>query len=261
MFSGEELGRAWGGLLTAVREGQPDFGVAQGDGEPGLSFWDYMSLHPSKRETFDDSMRALSEYSTTSGEAAATYDFSQGGKATTVVDVGGGTGRLIASILAKFTGMRGTLFDQSEVLADAGPILESAGVADRCDRVAGSFFEEDCIPKGADVYLMKNIIHDWGDQDSLAILQRVSEAMGEGSSSTLCILDLVKSTRVSYEPWNLDFADFFDLNMLVTVGGRERSRSEWDALLSQAGMRITKVCRAEGVMNAGAPCVIEVKKV
>jgi hypothetical protein len=177
LFSGEELGKAWGGLLTAVKEGAPDFGVAQGDAESGISFWDYMERHPSKRETFDLSMQAISVYSASTGEAASKFDFSLRGTANHIVDVGGGTGTLLGTILQKYPGMRGTLFDQENVLCGAPGVLDKLGVTDRCSLVSGSFFDGDVIPGGADMYLMKNIIHDWSDSDSLTILQRVGDAM------------------------------------------------------------------------------------
>ncbi len=108
IFCGEELGRAWSaGLLTAVRTGAPAFGAAQAGAagaDPDLAaedFWGYMSRNPAARETFDASMQALSAYSASPGEAADLYDWTLGGRARWIVDVGGGTGLLLASILAK----------------------------------------------------------------------------------------------------------------------------------------------------------------
>ena len=112
IFCGEELGRAWSvGLLTAVRTGSPAFGSAQTGGSRNTAasseaaaedFWEYMASNPSARETFDASMQALSAYSAAPGEAADRYDWTLGGRASWIVDVGGGTGLLLASILAKY---------------------------------------------------------------------------------------------------------------------------------------------------------------
>jgi multifunctional cyclase/dehydratase/O-methyltransferase len=108
IFCGEELGRAWSaGLLTAVRTGAPAFGAAQAGAagaDPALAaedFWGYMSRNPAARETFDASMQALSAYTAAPGEAADRYDWTLGGRARWIVDVGGGTGLFIAGILAK----------------------------------------------------------------------------------------------------------------------------------------------------------------
>lgn len=261
IFNGEELGKAWSGLQTAVEKGKPNFGGSQAPEADGMSFWEYLAENPDKRVTFDNSMQALSFYSAEEGAAADSFDWSAEGRKW-IVDVGGGTGALIASILDKHPTLKGTLFDQEEVVSGAPAVLSAKGVADRCEIKSGSFFEAESIPQGADVYLMKNILHDWADPEAVAILQQTRAAMRR--DSRLVILEIVCSERAAHEPWNLDFSDFYDLNMLVTVGGKERSRTEWEALLASADMRLVEVQQGKewawGNPRAGAPCAIVAAK-
>ncbi|GHP05430.1 hypothetical protein PPROV_000418100 [Pycnococcus provasolii] len=238
IFAGEELGRGWTGLLGAVQTGRPDYGAAQGgDGAAGLGFWDYMGANPVAQQTFDESMRALSAYTAAAGEAADSYDWAAGAAAMTVVDVGGGTGGLLADIVRRTPGAEGVLFDRPSVVAESEAVFVEKGVAGRCQAKAGSFFVPGDIPAGADVYVMKNILHDWDDADCRTILRNVGAAMRP--DSRLVVLEVIRSERAGYEPWTLDLADYFDLNMLVTVGGRERSAGEWRRLAEAAGMEVS----------------------
>mmetsp|Transcript_39976 Transcript_39976/g.89667 ORF Transcript_39976/g.89667 Transcript_39976/m.89667 type:complete len:243 (-) Transcript_39976:177-905(-) len=206
----------------------------------------YPMQNPEAGARFDASMKAVSEYAAGPGQAARLFDWGLAGRAAWVVDVGGGTGALLAAILRAHPSLqRGTLVDQAQVVAAAAPVLEAAGVQRRCEVAAGSFFEAGSVPAGADVYVMKNIMHDWRDPECLQILRVVTAAMRP--DSRLVILDMVRSARESYEPWNLDLGDYFDLNMLVTVGGVERTRAEWEALFKEAGLKLVSV--APGTMG------------
>lgn len=182
LFSGQELGRAWGsGLLHAVRTGRPAFGESQGDVPAGAAseFFAYMANNPAAAARFDASMAAVSTYTVETGGAAELYDWSRAGRARTIVDVGGGTGTLLAAILEKHTRLRGTLFDQSHVLEGAPAVLRAAapGVTERVELAAGSFFDERALPTSADVYVLKNIVHDWPDDEAVRILRAVARAM------------------------------------------------------------------------------------
>lgn len=247
IFSGEELGRAWSnGLLSAVKNGRPDFAASQGVASEGShgsegsgSFFAYMQENADAGARFDASMEAVSSYALDAGGAADLFDWTLGGRASTIVDVGGGTGTLLAAILAGRPSLRGVLFDQAHTLLRAPPVLDraGAGVRERVDLVAGSFFEAGSVPSGGDVYVLKNIVHDWDDGQAVRLLRNVGAAMGAGS--VLVLLEVVRSDRLGHEPWLLDFSDLFDLNMLVTVGGKERNRAEWERLLHAAGFELT----------------------
>jgi hypothetical protein len=154
--------------------------------------------------------------------------------------------------------LRGTLVDQPAVVGGAGPVLERAGVGARCAVAAGSFFDGGAVPEGADVYVLKNILHDWGDADAARILRRVRAAMTRPGARAV-LVEVVRSARAGPEPWNVDFADFLDLNMLVTVGGRERTRAEWARLLAAAGLELVRVVAPGTAVRTAAPCAIEAR--
>jgi hypothetical protein len=157
------------------------------------------------------------------------YDFSG---IAVLVDVGGGEGSLLASILAANPNLQGILFDQPHVVASAAPLLDRAGVAERCQIAAGSFFES--VPAGADAYLLKNIVHDWDDETAIAILRRCREAIVD--TGKLLVIERV--IRPANEP---DPAKFLDLTMLVMLGGRERTAEDFERIYAEAGFRLTRV--------------------
>jgi hypothetical protein len=150
-----------------------------------------------------------------------------------LVDVAGGQGALLSSSLLRNPEQRGILFDQPAVIAGAREGIERAGLAGRCELVGGSFFE--AIPEGADGYMMKHILHDWNDDDAVAILKNVHRAAAPGAK--LFVIDAV------IEPGNEPgFAKLMDLEMLVLYnGGRERTEAELGALFDASGFSLTRV--------------------
>jgi hypothetical protein len=165
----------------------------------------------------------------TNEEILALYDFSSFG---TVVDVGGGHGGLITSILKANPELKGILLDAPQVIEGARPKIEAAGLADRCETVAGDFFKS--VPEGGDAYVMKWIIHDWDDERAITILKNIRNQMGR--SGKVIIVDCV--VPENNEP---DFSKLFDLNMLVMTGGKERTEKEFAQLLGAAGFRLLRV--------------------
>jgi hypothetical protein len=157
------------------------------------------------------------------------YDFSGIG---VLADIGGGQGELLAGILAANPTMRGILLDQPHVVAGAGPVLERAGVAGRCEVVGGSFFE--AVPRGADAYLLKSVIHDWDDPPAVEILRRCRAAIAQ-TGKLLLVEYLI---RPGNEP---DPLKFRDLMMLVMVGGRERTAEDFQRLYAEAGFQLTEI--------------------
>jgi hypothetical protein len=165
----ESLWRPWGHLLHTVRTGETAFHHAH-----GVGLFDYLAGHPEVARVFDD---AMSAQSVVQGPlVATTYDFS---RMSLVVDVGGGQGRLLATILERYPRLRGILFDRPHVVEGARQILNAAGVVDRCELVGGSFF--DAVPAGGDAYLLRHIIHNWEDDQAVAILTNCRRAMATGA--------------------------------------------------------------------------------
>lgn len=213
---------AWGALSHSVRTGENAYRHVH-----GVGVWDYLVGHPDEALIFDRGMTGSSRGIVEAILSA--YDFSAFGR---IVDVGGGQGVMLAAVLAAHTHVHGILFDRPDVVARAQPVLESAGVAGRCDVVGGSFFE--ALPEGGDVYLLKYILHDWDDATSLAILtacRRVIRPEGK-----LLIMERI----VALPNEGLE-TKTSDLNMLVSPGGQERTADEFAAMLASTGFRIERI--------------------
>lgn len=219
---GQEHYSAWGNLLHSVKTGEIAF-----DNFFGMDVWKYFAQNPEDAAVFNDSMSGM----TAAANEAITsvYDFSQFGK---VIDIGGGHGGLITSILQKNPQTKGVLFDAPVVIEGARPKLDSAGVADRCETVSGDFFQ--AVPAGGDAYVMKWIIHDWEDEKAIRILKNCREHMQ--SDNRLIIVDCV--VPENDEP---DFSKTFDLNMMVMTGGKERTAAEFRELLAAASFKLLRV--------------------
>jgi len=160
---------------------------------------------------------------------ADAYDFSQFG---TIADIGGASGNLLGTILAKHPGPEGILFDLPHVVGDAPALLEKKGVADRVTIESGSFFEE--VPAGADAYIASHIIHDWNEEQCISILSNIREGMGPDSK--LLLIEMVLPEGDAPHPGKI-----LDMVMLVMPGGEERTAAEYDELLAKAGLKMTKV--------------------
>lgn len=214
--------RAWEGLTDAVRTGEVAFDRAH-----GMGFWAYCAAHPDAGALFDAGM--------TSGSAALARALTQTcdmAGMQTVVDVGGGQGRLLVEVLLNQPHLRGILFDQPQVVSGAERILREAGVLDRCQIVGGSISEE--IPGGGDAYILSRILHDWNDADAAIILRSCQRAMAP--DARLLLIEQV------VPPGNGDaWSKLSDLNMLVLFGGRERTEAEFRQLLASTGFRLAAV--------------------
>ena len=209
-------------LFRSVKSGEIAF-----DNFFGMDIWKYFAQNPENAAVFNDSMSGM----TAAANEAITsvYDFSQFGK---VIDIGGGHGGLITSILQKNPQTKGVLFDAPVVIEGARSKLESAGVADRCETVPGDFFQ--AVPAGGDAYVMKWIIHDWEDEKAIRILKNCREHMQQ--NNRLIVVDCV--VPENDEP---DFSKTFDLNMMVMTGGKERTAAEFRELLAAAGFKLLRV--------------------
>ncbi|MGB8273875.1 MAG: methyltransferase, partial [Alphaproteobacteria bacterium] len=214
--------QAWGSLLHSVRTGENAFRHVH-----GASTWEYRALHPEEGRMFDAAMTGLSRQ--VSKAVVEAYDFGSFGR---VVDVGGGRGVILAAILAANPAVRGVLFDQPHVMADAGPVLRDAGVADRCDVQGGNFFTS--VPAGGDCYILKAILHDWNDAEATQIL-RVCRAAMPADGKLLLVEQVIAPPNEGL------IGKMSDLNMLVAPNGRERTADEFADLLALAGFRLTSV--------------------
>jgi hypothetical protein len=217
--------QAWGALSHSVRTGENAFTHVHGH-----DLWEHWLRHPADGAIFDAAMTALSRRS--AGAVLDAYDF---GRFAVVADIGGGRGAMLAAMLSRHPKMRGVLFDQARVAGGAPEVLASAGVADRCDIIVGDFFCD--VPAHADAYLLRAILHDWPDEQAIAILTVCRRAMKADAS--LLVLERVL-TGPPHSP-DLAPAALSDLNMLVSPGGLERTRDEYEAVLAAAGLRLTQV--------------------
>lgn len=212
---------AWGHLDEALRSGEPVYPRLF-----GRTHFETLAQDPALAERFN---RAMATSSAADAAAiAAAYPFPARG---TVVDVGGGEGGLLAGVLRAHPGLAGVLFDLPAGLAGAPAYLAAQGVAERCTLVAGNFFE--ALPAG-EVYLLRRILHDWDDAAAVAILASCRRAMR--GSARLLISELLLPAQV-----RPGFADervtMLDLQMLVLLGGRERTEAEYRTLIERAGLR------------------------
>jgi hypothetical protein len=228
LFCGEHGWRAWGDLMAGVQTGRPSHerGIVA---EPFVEFGE----DPESSRNFN---QAMSEG--TRREAPGiigSYDFTQ---FSTLVDVGGGDGTLLAEIVAATPGLRGVVVDTAPGSAQAPDRLRAAGVDDRCDVVVGDFFES--VPDGADGYIMKSVIHDWDDDQCVTILSNCREAMK--ADGRVLVVEPVLPTTVK-PSFALLGVIMSDLNMLMSTGGKERNEDEFASLLAASGLTMTGVSR------------------
>jgi hypothetical protein len=212
----------WARLFDGVTTGKHAFRLEHGKG-----VWDYRQEHPEETSIFNKAMN--SSTGAVSPAVVAGYDFST---AATVVDVGGGGGLLLTQVLKANPGARGILFDLPGTVKDAKTFVAASGVGERCELVPGDFFKT--VPSGADVYLLKSILHDWYDEEATAILKTIRAAARP--ETVLLVIEPVISGPNEGAP-----AKFADLNMMVAAGGRERTREEWDELFGGSGWRLDEV--------------------
>jgi tRNA A58 N-methylase Trm61 len=205
-------------LLHTVRTGENAFAH-----QHGMPVFAWFQQHPEQFRTFDRAMTNIHGPEDTA--IAAAYDFSE---ARTVADVGGGRGTLLAAILAANPHLNGILFDMPQVIEHA---RKSIG-GNRVEFMSGDFFES--VPHQADVYLMRHIIHDWNDEQAIAILRRCREAMHASAR-------LVIAEPVIPQGNDPHMGKMMDLHMMVVTGGKERSEAEYRELLGQAGFRLSRV--------------------
>jgi SAM-dependent methyltransferase len=221
IIRGSEFYRCWAEALEAFRTGEPVFERVYGS-----AFFKYLTEHPDRGAVFD---QAMAEKTRERLAALAGYDWSW---VERVADIGGGNGTALATVLRSAPHLQGVLFDLPSVVQPAGSVLEATGVRERCEIVGGDFFN-DPLPS-ADVLILSQILHDWDDERADAILANCRRAVPIGGR-LLLVEGVIQDGS---EP---DFLKLLDLHMLVMLGGKERTESEWRALLTAAGFRLARV--------------------
>lgn len=239
LLNGEEFYTSWGELMYSIQTGDPAFRKIY-----GATTFDYRAVRPEKLLQFNNFMSRM--IILTAQSVVESYDFSD---MHTVIDVGGGNGTMISAILRANPHLKGAIFDLEFVQADAEQYLHAAGVADRCEFISGSFF--DSIPSGGDLYIMSRVIHDWTDEESIAILTNCRKAMSDNAK--LILVEIVMPEKM--EPGML--MNNPDMQMLVLTSGQERTENEYRYLYAQAGITLTRIVplKAQASIIEGVPAV------
>jgi precorrin-6B methylase 2 len=212
---GGRFAYAWGTLPTYVRTGEPGYHEVF-----GLPFWEDLAAHPDIAADFDALMGPAGH-----GTPDAAFQIAGGWESVkTVVDVGGGTGAMLAAILESRPGIRGTLIDLPSTVERSAQVFDAAGVAERVTMVGQSFF--DPLPAGADLYLLRKVMTNWPDREVTAILKRCAEAARPTGR-------VVVLGGVSPE----DAAKRLTIEM-VLLGGKHRTVAEFRELARAAGLEV-----------------------
>jgi hypothetical protein len=225
--------RVWGHLDHSVRTGETAFEHVH-----GMDAWTYRAQTPAAAATFNAAMTSISLQ--VAAAVADAYDFSG---IDLVVDVAGGHGAMLTTILRANPGLRGILTDRPQVAAGAKEAIATAALADRCEVVSGDMFEG--VPSEGDRYLLSYIIHDWDDERSIVILENCRKAMKPGGK-VLILEDVIPRGDVP------SIGKLVDLQMLVVPGGQERTEDEYRALCAAAGLTISRV-----LTTSVSRCVVE----
>ncbi|MEE9286590.1 MAG: methyltransferase [Gammaproteobacteria bacterium] len=214
---------AWMKFMDVVKTGKASF-----EDVNGCDDYEYYRRHPDIGERFNKQMTAMSSQITSA--LVKSYDFSQ---FKTLIDVGGGQGIVLASILGKNPQMHGCLYEQSSVIEGAKTFLETRGVINRCDLISGDFLES--IPKGYDAYLLKHVLQDREDEKALTFLKNCRASIPKHGKLLIIEAVLSRDNAPHSAKWS-------DLHMMVThQGGRQRTKHEFDNLLRKSGFELKQV--------------------
>ena len=221
-LGGELFTRSFDNFLYSVQTGKTAF-----ERSFGMPVFDWLGANPREASLFADTMVGF--HGAEPPAVAAAYDFSA---FQTIADVGGSTGNLLTTILSRYPGPRGILFDLPHVVREAPAFLQQRNLTDRIRIEAGSFFEG--VPAGADAYVLSHVIHDWNHEQCLTILGHCRRAIPP--NGRLLLVEMVLPEGDTPHPGKL-----LDMVMLTIPGGEERTASQYGTLLDQAGFRMTRV--------------------
>ncbi|MFH0757696.1 MAG: methyltransferase [Bacteroidota bacterium] len=212
----------FGDLLTTVKTGK-----SSSRNLTGSQLFDHIGSDRLRNERFNRAMTSASRMQVSTLISVFPFE-----KYRTMIDVGGGEGLFLATLLGQTRENRGIVFDLPNALVRAGEVIAGHKLEGRMEAVGGDFFKE--VPGGGDLYIMKNVLHDWDDEFSLKILQNVHRAMA--GHARLLVIDAV--IGMDNKP---SFGKMTDILMMVSAGGKERTKPEFDGLLKMAGFRIRKI--------------------
>ena len=229
--------RSWERLDDAVKTGDP-----RPQAVFGAPAFDYYSKHPDEGARFGEAMETVTRFA--SQAVLEAYDFSG---ARTVMDVGGGNGSMTIAILERIPNVRGLVVDLPYIEGPAKERIRAAGFESRARFEPVNFFER--VPEGADVHLLKFILHDWNDEESVRILKNCRASIAK--EGRVVLVEMVVPEQI--QP---DFVHVMDLNMLVMTGGMERTAKEYETLFAKSGFRLSRV-----VPTASPFSVIEARPV
>jgi O-methyltransferase domain len=222
--------KGWDGLDHSVRTGEA--GAVKVFGEP---MFEYIGRNPELGPLFDAGMTAFHGHETQAMLDA--YDFSE---IRTLADIGGGNGSLLTAVLQRYPHLHGLLFDLGHVAGRARSGIGALGLEQRCSVVEGSFFE--AIPAGADAYLLRHIIHDWTDEQSIQILRNCRKVIPAHGRVLLVEFTVPAANQAS-------LGKDVDMMMLAFPGGMERTDAEYAALFAQSGFRLTTVTPTKSAVS------------
>jgi orsellinic acid C2-O-methyltransferase len=226
IWYGRHMWTTWGNLLHSVKTGESARKLTTGaDG------FGHLVGDKEASEIFNRAMAEMTHI--VAREVVGRYDFFG---LRRIADIGGGHGALLKTVLDAYPDMCGMLFDMPHAIAEAKVRLEGTDAARRCEFIAGDFFEE--VPGGANAYLLKAVIHDWNDEQSVVILRNCRRVMSP--DDRLLLVERVRAERVRAS-WIDNAIARADLTMLIGPGGRERTREEFSALLSASGFRLARI--------------------
>lgn len=228
--------RAYAHLKHTVMTGNTAFDVIF-----GTSYYDFLSHDVAASQRFDTAMKKMSEKE--SEEIVRAYPFQN---YSMLVDIGGGEGEFLSSIVQAFPSLQGIVYDLPHVAEKAMNALPEE-LKGRVKTIGGSFFDE--IPKGGDLYMIKRVLHNWNDEECITILTQCAKALN--NNGTLLIIEALLSSRNEH-----DYMKDWDVFGMTLMKGRERTRVEWDYLFSKSGLSISSIIPTQRLVS-----IIEVKKI
>jgi|tagenome__1003787_1003787.scaffolds.fasta_scaffold20989909_3 hypothetical protein len=239
LMLGEVNAGAWDDLVYSIRTGGSAF-----DHHYGTDLWRYCAVHPQYARLFDSAMASFTK--TYVAEVLRSYSFSD---FTEIVDVGGGDGSLLMSILQRYPDVRGTVYDLPGVTDRTLRLIAETGLAHRCRAVGGDATAE--VPPGADGYILSRVLHDWHDAGARRILANCRRALAAGGRILVIERALPDGSAAHTHRADRTNADVHmtDLNMLVMTTGRERTAGEYAQLFGAAGLELVNVVATGSALN------------
>jgi hypothetical protein len=226
LYGDRHVWGAYGALEEAVRKGCPGFDAAHGTG-----LFEALERDGALAARFSEAMTGV-----TAAQVPAIVTACDLPSGAHVVDVGGGDGTLLAALLRDRADLRGTLVERPGALRTAGQVLAGAGVGERCAVMEGDFFAS--VPDGGDAYLLKNILHNWADEDCVRLLRTCGRAAARTPGARVLVPTVVLPEEAgAAAPEEAALMALSDLEMMVLTAGRERTLTEYHALFRAAGLR------------------------